>query len=59
MEKLTVSLTPAERRALLLFLKRTSLRPPEIATFTAIFKLIESAKPLSSEPPPQPAQASN
>jgi len=57
MEKITISLTAAERRALLMFLKRTSLRPPEISTFTAIFNLIESAKPLVIESSARAARA--
>jgi hypothetical protein len=48
MDKITISLTAAERRALLAFLKRTSLRPPEISTFAALFNLIDKAQPSSS-----------
>jgi hypothetical protein len=59
MDKITICLTAADRRALLMFLKRSSLRPPEISTFAAIYRLIESAQPLATEAGEQAAQTIN
>jgi len=59
MDKVTITLTTAERRSLLMFLKRTTLRPPEMSTFAALFNLIESAKPLAAEASAQAPQTPN
>jgi uncharacterized protein VirK/YbjX len=53
MSTYTVTLTEARRKAALKFLSRATLSPREIAEFTDLFKLFETAKPIQIRQPEQ------